>query len=108
MDFVSGGKRACGCRQTAKNEAGGGERPFRAYGKDFLQPREGRLSGAGRGVAIDRVGEDLLSLSGCVASRTDGILVPMRKHSRADEKNSHGHENGVVAGVKMSVSLRFQ
>ena len=86
MDSVSGGKRACGYRQTAENEAVGVERPFRVHGKDILQPREGRLSGAGRGVAIDRVGEDSLHLSGCVASRTDGILVPMRKNSRADEK----------------------
>ena len=86
MDFVSGGNRACGYRQTAENEAGGEERPFRVHEKDFLQPREGRLSGAGRGVAIDRVGEDPLHLSVRVASRTDGILVPMRKDSRADEK----------------------
>ena len=40
-------------------------------------------------------------LDGRVAPRTDGILVPMRK-------DSHGHGNGAVAGVKMSVSLRFQ
>ena len=57
VDFVSGGKRACGYRQTAENEAVGVKLPFRAHGKDFLQPREGRLSGAGRGVAIDRVCE---------------------------------------------------
>ena len=57
MDFASGGKRACGYRQTAENEAVGVELPFRAHGKDFLQPREERLSGAGRGAAIDRVGE---------------------------------------------------
>ena len=86
MDFASGGKHACGCRQTAEIEAGGEELPFRAYGKDFLQPREERLSGAGRGVGVDRVGEDPLSLFVRVASRTDGILVPMRKDSRADEK----------------------
>ena len=36
-----------------------------------------------------------------IAPRTDGILVPMRR-------NSQGHENGAVAGVKVSVSLRFQ
>ena len=100
MDFASGGKHACGCRQTAEIEAGGEELPFRAYGKDFLQPREERLSGAGRGVGVDRVGEDPLSLFVRVASRTDGILVPMRK-------DSHGHENGAPAGAKMSVSLRF-
>ena len=61
MDFVSGGKRACGYRQTAENEAVGVKLLFRAHGKDSLQPREGRLSGAGRGVAIDRVGEDPLT-----------------------------------------------
>ena len=87
MDLVSGGKCACGYRQTAENEAVGAELPFRAHGKDFLQPREGRLSGTERGVAIDRVGAPPpLSLSVRVASRTDGILVPMRKDSRADEK----------------------
>ena len=86
MDFVFGRERACGYRQTAENEAGGVERPFRAHEKDFLQPREGRLSGAGRGVRIDRVGEAPLSLSVRAASRTDGILVPMRKDSRADGK----------------------
>ena len=84
MGFVSGGKRACGYRQTAENEAVGAERPFRAHGKDFLWPREGRLSGAER-VGIDRVGEGPV-LPVRVASRTDGILVPMRKDSRADEK----------------------
>ena len=36
MDFVSGGKRACGYRQTAENEAVGVELPFRAHEKDFL------------------------------------------------------------------------
>ena len=86
VDFVSGGKRACGYRQTAENEAVGVKLPFRAHGKDFLQPREGRLSGAGRGVGVDRVDEDPLSLSVRTASRTDGILVPMRKNSHADEK----------------------
>mgnify|MGYP006920954776 FL=1 len=100
MDSVSGGKRACGYRQTAENKAGAEELPIRVHGKDILQPREGRLSGAGRGVAIDRVGAPPV-LPGCVAPRTDGILVPMRK-------NSHGHENGSPAGAKMSVSLLFQ
>ena len=49
VDFVSDVKRACGCSQTAENEAVGVELPFRAHEEDFLQPREGHLSGAGRG-----------------------------------------------------------
>ena len=61
MDFVSGGKRTCGYRQTAENEAGGEELPFRAHEKDFLQRRRSTLS-----------------LSVRAASRTDGILVPTR------------------------------
>ena len=36
VDFASGGKRACGYRQTAENEAVGVELPFRAHEKDFL------------------------------------------------------------------------
>ena len=46
-------------------------------------------------------------LDGCATSRTDEIPVPMRKNSRADEKNSHGHENGVPADGKLSVNLSF-
>ena len=78
MDFASGGKRACGYRQTAENEAVGVELPFRAHGKDFLQPREERLSGAGRGVGVDRVGED------SCPTRPRGVTN--RRNSRAHEK----------------------
>ena len=78
MDFASGGKRACGYRQTAENEAVGVERPFRVHEKDILQPREGRLSGAGRGAAIDRVGEDPCP------TRLRGVTN--RRDSRAHEK----------------------
>ena len=77
MGFVSGGKRACGYRQTAENEAVGVERPFHAHGKDFLWSREGRLSGAER-VGIDRVGEDPCP------TRPRGVTN--RRNSRAHEK----------------------
>ena len=76
VDFASGGKRACGYRQTAENEAVGVERPFRAHGKDFLQPREGRLSGAGRGVGIDRVGENPLSYPAAWRHEQKGFSCP--------------------------------
>ena len=47
-------------------------------------------------------------LDGCVTPRTDGILVPMRKSSRADEKKFPRERERSGSGVKTSVSLRFQ
>ena len=60
------------------------------------------------GAATDLSVRQLGDLFARIAPRRDGILVPMGKSSRADGKNSPGHGNGAVAGVKTSVSLRFQ
>ena len=55
---------------------------------------------------MEGAGADDIHLPDRTVGRSRG--APDRRDSRADEKNSHGHKKGVVAGVKMSVSLRFQ
>ena len=55
---------------------------------------------------MEGAGADDIHLPDRTVGRSRG--APDRRDSRADEKNSHGHEKGVVAGAKSPVSLHFR
>ena len=76
VDFVSGGERAYGCRQTVENEAVGVELPFRAMRKISCSHEDG-VCPWWEGVGINRVGEAHLS---CPSVR--GVTQPFNGSGR--------------------------